>query len=372
MRSLIALVCFIFTATVVVAQDAVQPSPHPVNPICDWAFSQAVQLAQADPDAGVASTSPNASASPQAVRDETHLDDAVRMCSGIEDWEAGAALHPEALQGADPMQFLIDRCADPSAGLDVYSTCVSLVHALATPSPSPTPTPRPTPTPNPTPTPRPTKRPAATERPTPRSTPQEVARPRTEMTRVPNSSASVPGATRVHYFPARGSNPSQVTRSAVTGAANYCRSHRAFACVQTVLRFRVRDSFSPFTGSCYITSAKPALVTVAHMPRWVAPSRVPKAWVWWWRKDIARVAWHEAQHIKIAKQAMARFPRMVVGRPCSSYARYYRNWSRALDRAQDAFDQRDYPRGGAASSRWMREASSRYPLYRDGQRVYWY
>jgi predicted secreted Zn-dependent protease len=364
MRVLIALVCLVFAATVVVAQDAIQPSPHPVNPICEWAFSQAVQLAQADPDAGDASTAPYASASPQAVHNKTHLDDAVRMCSGIEDWEAGAALHPEALQGADPMRFLIDRCADPSAGLDVYSTCVSLVHALATPSPSPTPTPKPTTTP------RPTKRPAPTARPTPRSTPQEVVRPRTEMSRVPDSSAPVPGATRVRYFRVTGSNPSQLSRSTTEQTRRYCGSHRARACVSLRPRFKVGDYSNPYTGSCIITSVRPSLVAVAYMPRWTAPNRVPAAWAWWWKKSIARTAWHEAQHITITKGYLIKFPRMVVGRSCYRYHRSLKKWGRSMEQAQDRFDQRDYSRSDAADRRWYGEASERFPVYRNGARVY--
>ncbi len=152
MPIIIAILILVLTATVVNGQDAASPSPLPVNPVCDWAFSQAVRRAQVSPAPAVPAVTPGPSASPGpsdgglldgGFVDRAFLDDAVRLCAGVEDWEAAAALHPEALGATDPLEFLAERCADSTAGLEVYSTCVSLTRALATPPPTPVPTPMP-------------------------------------------------------------------------------------------------------------------------------------------------------------------------------------------------------------------------------------
>jgi hypothetical protein len=167
MRAILTLIGLLFAAAVVSGQDLAPPSSVPVNPICEWAFDQAAARVLADEGTTDPGTAPNASADPGAVPGPagTDLDDAVRMCASVDDWDAGAALHPEGLRGADPREFLADRCADPAAGFEVYSTCVSLVHALATPAPTPVPTATPTPAPTLEPeaksTPRPTPPPAS-------------------------------------------------------------------------------------------------------------------------------------------------------------------------------------------------------------------
>jgi hypothetical protein len=153
MPIIIAIMILVLTATVVNGQDAASPSPLPVNPVCDWAFSQAVRRAQVSPAPALPTPTPGPSASPGPTEgglidsglivDRAFLDDAVRLCAGVADWEAAAALHPEALGTTDPLEFLAERCADPTAGLEVYSTCVSLMRALATPPPTPVPTPMP-------------------------------------------------------------------------------------------------------------------------------------------------------------------------------------------------------------------------------------
>ncbi len=149
MPIIIAIIILVLTATVVNGQDAASPSPLPVNPVCDWAFSQAVRRAQVSPAPAAPIVTPGPSASPGLVDGgpiesgliviRAFLDDAVRLCAGVADWEAAAALHPEALGSTDPLEFLAERCADPTAGLEVYATCVSLTRALATPPPTPVP-----------------------------------------------------------------------------------------------------------------------------------------------------------------------------------------------------------------------------------------
>jgi hypothetical protein len=155
MRVIGALIVLIFAAAVVSAQDAVEPTPHPVYPLCDAAFSAAAKEVAATP--GPSPTlEPAPSASPRSVLELPILDNALRTCSSLEEFLAGAALYPEVLGETDALVFAAARCGDAAAGLAQYATCASLVRALATPEPTPTPvvTPSPEPTPGPTLTPR--------------------------------------------------------------------------------------------------------------------------------------------------------------------------------------------------------------------------
>jgi hypothetical protein len=159
MRVIGVLIALILTAAVVSAQDAVEPTPHPVYPLCDAAFSRAAIGVSASPGPSPAlepALEPAPSASPQPVPDMSILDDALRTCSSLDEFLAGAALYPEVLGEADVVVFVAARCGDPDAGLAQYATCASLQRALATPEPTPTPavTPSPVPTPRPTMEPR--------------------------------------------------------------------------------------------------------------------------------------------------------------------------------------------------------------------------
>lgn len=346
-----ALPLFLGVLLVASAVNAQAPAQTPAgNPLCDWAFQQAAELVLGDP-AGV----PGPTASPASWQGRDLLDEAIRMCSSVEGFSASAALHPVTLLGADPVAVLVARCQDPAAGLDGYGPCVSLVHLLATPPPTPVPTASPSPAPTAPPaqpTPRPTAPPSSSGR----------ARPPDTLTRVPSVRAEVAGADRIRYLPVRGSTPSRLVGSSSREAARFCGGHgqRAIACVM------IRPSFAPSyvqdaaTGSCTITGVDVGRLAVAYVPQWTAPRRVPASLAWWWRKLVARIGWHEAQHIKIATQHLARFPRLVTGKPCATYGRLARQWSRDLGAAQHAFDRRDYPRLAKASSAWLEQAERRF------------
>ncbi len=184
MRNLVILAGLLFAASLVVAQAPVSPSPRVANPICAWAFSMAVVQLEA---AGAATAAPvEATAAPGATvrpgpgSDAAYLDDAIRMCAGLDDFHAGLAQFPEALLDTDLVAFLLDRCGDPDAGLEDTMTCWSLVQALATPVPTVAPSPSPSPS------------------------PQASPEPVVQLTRVPDIRAHVPGATRVRYVNVRG------------------------------------------------------------------------------------------------------------------------------------------------------------------------
>jgi predicted secreted Zn-dependent protease len=151
-------------------------------------------------------------------------------------------------------------------------------------------------------------------------------------------------------------------RSSSRQAARYCGGHgrRAIACVVIRPSFTPGYAQDPATGSCTITDVDTDLLASAFIPRWTAPRRVPAYLAWWWRKVVARLGWHEAQHIRIATQHLARFTRLVTGKPCARYGRLARQWSRDLSTAQQAFDQRDYVRLARASAAWLEQAERRF------------
>jgi hypothetical protein len=150
-RPSVAALLVLVGASLIGGQIAFAQEPPHVNPICAFAFDRAAErLAAASPTPDVA---PDPDASPAPTADRTILDETIRVCAGLADWQAGLGLHPELLGDLDPMAFLEERCTNAGAGLEAYSTCVSLAIAFATPDPTPVPSPSPTPAPSTSPEP---------------------------------------------------------------------------------------------------------------------------------------------------------------------------------------------------------------------------
>ena len=74
---------------------------------------------------------------------------------------------------------------------------------------------------------------------------------------------------------------------------------------------------------------------------WSGPRRVYPEVVAWWREVNAHIRWHEAQHIRIARQHIPTLRKRLVGRPCSRINAEVQRMSQRLSQAQAAFDQRD-------------------------------
>lgn len=147
-RTLLLAIALILIAGVLGVRAADEPSPSPVNPICDWAFSQAATGADATIDAVDQEIEPAASAAAVGVEPDPALDETVRMCGTVAEFEAAAATYPGVFGTTDPTEFLRSRCTDPAADLAAYGACMSVERVLAVPSPSPTLTPTETPAPS--------------------------------------------------------------------------------------------------------------------------------------------------------------------------------------------------------------------------------
>ena len=348
------MAALLLTAGVADGQSTPPSSPTPINPICEMAFRQVLAAAEASPRPSEADGALAESDDSGPLLDETVFDVAIRSCSSLEEFIAAAAIYPDLFDDSDPRVLLASRCWDRHAGLEGYATCQSFERFFATPAPTPTPTASATQKPDRQPAPTSTpKSPKVIEK-------ADLSPPRSGLARVPaNFRAKVRGADRTRYFAIRGKTPNALMSNAQRSARGYCSTHRAIACVRTSAPTRWRTRTDRATGKCTITSVSNSLRTVAYMPRWAAPKRVPRYMVWWWKKVVTRVGWHEAQHVRIAEEHLARFPKLV-GTPCGQAKRKINKWHAALSRAQAKFDRTDYPRGDAAAQRWYLAALNRF------------
>lgn len=215
------------------------------------------------------------------------LDLTIARCTNRTDWLTTAPEHPGLLVGSEPSTDLAGRCSAPESGLAGAPACTPI---------------------------------------------RLVARPRVVPT--------VKGAPRTRTYPIVGLSPDELfTQMQLNGSAA-CPTH-AVACTN------IQPQLQPLvtTGStCRVIGIRASLAIEAVVPRWAGPKQVPAEMAAWWRKAAKRIGTHEATHIRIANQHLAKLKRGIVGRSCSSLQAYVTKWSRDLTAAQDAFDRKDADR----------------------------
>jgi predicted secreted Zn-dependent protease len=215
------------------------------------------------------------------------LDGTIAGCAGRNDWLTTAPEHPDLLDGSDPSTVLGARCSAPASGLAGAPACAPI---------------------------------------------RLVARPKV----VPK----VKGAQRTRTYPIVGLSPDELfTQMQLNGSAR-CPTH-ALAC--TLVQPRIQPLVTT-GGTCRVIGIRASLSIEAVVPRWTGPKQVPAELAAWWRKAATRIGNHEATHIRIANQHLAKLKREIVGRSCSSLQTYVNKWSRQLTAAQDAFDRKDATR----------------------------
>jgi predicted secreted Zn-dependent protease len=215
------------------------------------------------------------------------LDVSIAGCAGRNDWLTTAPEHPVLLGGSDPSTVLGARCSAPESGLAGAPACAPITF---------------------------------------------VARPKV----VPK----VKGAQRTRTYPIVGRSPDELfTQMQLNGSAR-CPTH-ALAC--TLVQPRIQPLVTT-GGTCRVIGIRASLAIEAVVPRWTGPKQVPTELAAWWRKAAKRIGDHEAVHVRIANQHLAKLKREIVGRSCSSLQTYVNRWSRQLTAAQDAFDRKDATR----------------------------
>jgi predicted secreted Zn-dependent protease len=188
-------------------------------------------------------------------------------------------------------------------------------------------------------TPMPTATPIYVE-PTPVPMPTLVAT--AKLVALPKLSEKISGATAIKYYAIKGDSPNDLHKQMGRYGDDHCSDNDAIACVHISYRPRVISSFQdPYSGSCKITDVRIEARYVVWLPRWTKPSHVYPELLAWWRKVLDHIAWHEGQHIKIAR---SRFPALrdkLEGASCAKADSIVNAFDARLDDAQDAFDAKD-------------------------------
>jgi predicted secreted Zn-dependent protease len=215
------------------------------------------------------------------------VDLTISGCAVRNDWLTTAPEHPDLLAGSDPSIVLNDRCNAPGSGLAVSPACAA---------------------------------------------PKLVALPKVRPV--------VKGAQRTRTYPIVGLSPDELfTQMQLKGSVG-CPTH-AVACANIQPRIQPLVTTG---GTCRVIGIRASLSIEAVVPRWAGPKRVPAELAAWWRLVAKRIGTHEARHITIANQHLARLRREIIGKPCSALQTYVTKWSRGLTAAQDAFDRKEADR----------------------------
>jgi predicted secreted Zn-dependent protease len=175
---------------------------------------------------------------------------------------------------------------------------------------------------------------------------------------VPDGRIPIVGVDGVHYFHVRGGTHEQLTRHLRAQVRRFCGRGDVLACVRPrEWQFAVQTSGDAGSVDCRISGVTVLTSYLAHVPRWVAPRRVPAPLAWWWRQVARRIAWEQAQVAQIYRDYVAALSPAVVGLSCSRFDAALRSWNDALDEDLAAFERTQAPRRQQVLRAWLREAS---------------
>jgi predicted secreted Zn-dependent protease len=170
--------------------------------------------------------------------------------------------------------------------------------------------------------------------------------------RLPKLSAPVADAT-VHYFAIDGDTSIELALSIARGGSKACGAidyewfrgdARPSACTITFMT-DVEESIRTkldASGTCTIASASFQSRYVINMPRWTAPPRVPKRLLDWWRRIVAFIATHEAEHVRIGRDYIKKLNTRLTGIDCAGVDEIVQAWAKQHAAAQEAFDRSEY------------------------------
>lgn len=173
-----------------------------------------------------------------------------------------------------------------------------------------------------------------------------------DLVALPDIEVEVAGA-RIEYFDVEGSTALQLVESVAFGGVRACGEidyewhegdARPAACA--ISRFPdfedgIREGRDA-DGDCVITDVAIEGRYTIHMPRWVAPDRVPRALLAWWREVVEYIRVHEAEHVRISRDAVDALEADLDGEPCDEAGDIIAGWAADLRAAQAAFDRDEY------------------------------
>jgi predicted secreted Zn-dependent protease len=166
----------------------------------------------------------------------------------------------------------------------------------------------------------------------------------------PDVRLAIKGAT-VDYFSVKGRSVTTLGTSVANGGLRACGrinyewydgDNRPAGCTKTGwAAFDVR-SVTRSDGSCRLDVRRIRASFEVELPRWTAPSRVPKALATWWTKTARFIRDHEAGHVTIGRRWVAKLRDQLDGSTCSRMQRILTRWATGLNEAQQAYDRREY------------------------------
>lgn len=170
---------------------------------------------------------------------------------------------------------------------------------------------------------------------------------------LPSISVKVDGA-EIVYFEIVGDTVAELAASLANGGVQSCGAinyewnrgdDRPAACAVTAFP-NIEDAIDQriTAGGCTISKSTIRAKLAIHMPRWVAPKRVPKRLLAWWRNVVEFIRDHEAGHVVISRDHVERLNRRLVGEDCDDADSIIGTWAKALSSAHEEFDRVEYSR----------------------------
>ncbi len=171
------------------------------------------------------------------------------------------------------------------------------------------------------------------------------------VTNLPPISVTVNGA-EVVYFEIEGDTVAELAASLANGGVQSCGAinyewhegdARPAACAVTAFP-NIEDAVDQrvTSGACTISKSTIRGKFAVHMPRWVAPKRVPKRLLAWWRDIVEFIRDHEAGHIDITLDSLERLNKRLVGEDCEDADSIIGRWAKDLSSAQEEYDRVEY------------------------------
>jgi predicted secreted Zn-dependent protease len=168
---------------------------------------------------------------------------------------------------------------------------------------------------------------------------------------LPSISVKVTGA-EVVYFEIEGDTVSELGASLANGGVASCGAinyewhegdSRPAACAVTAFpNIEASIDQRVSNGDCTISKSTIRAKLTVHMPRWVAPKRVPKRLLAWWREVVEFIRDHEAGHVVISRQHVERLNKRLVGEDCSDADTIIGRWADELSSAHEEYDRVEY------------------------------
>lgn len=168
---------------------------------------------------------------------------------------------------------------------------------------------------------------------------------------LPRISVKVNGA-EVIYFEIEGDTVAELGSSLANGGVQSCGAinyewhegdTRPAACAVTSFP-DIEDAVDQrvSNGNCTIAKSTIRGKFAVHMPRWVAPKRVPKRLLAWWREIVEFIRDHEAGHVVINLNHLERLNKRLVGEDCEDADSIIGRWAKELSSAQEEYDRKEY------------------------------